>query len=195
MRVSPSTSRSAASRRRSAASSRTAAPRRKRIWFSRMPGPDEHREGARRDLGVERAGVARLDAVELGAAVGDQPREQVEPAGRALGVGDRGDAGGQRQALEQRDEVDAALLQHRAARQVDPVHARSPPAARRPAAPGRKEARTRNASAPRRRSRLAGWTCSGAKRLGGGDRAARDQARGSRGPATRGLVAVTTARI
>ena len=56
------------------------------------PGPHQDREGARRDFGIERAAGSRAHPVELGAAVGDQPGEDVEPAGRALGVGDRRDA-------------------------------------------------------------------------------------------------------
>ncbi len=85
-------------------------------------GADEDRERAGRDLGVERAGVAGLDAVEFGAAVGDQAGEEVEAAGGALGVGDGGDVAGKGEALDERDDVDAALLQHRAVPQVDAVH-------------------------------------------------------------------------
>ena len=120
--ASPLTSRSRASSARSAA---VVEPRRAAAEADLVqphPGPHQHREGARRDLGIERAGVAGLDPVELGAAVGDQPGEQVEPPGRALGVGDRRDVRRQRQPLDQRHDVDAALLEHRAAREVDPVH-------------------------------------------------------------------------
>ncbi len=85
-------------------------------------GPHQDAEGARRDFGIERPLVARAHPVELRAMVGDQAGEDVEPAGRALGVGDRRGALAQRQMLDQRDDVDAAALQHRAVRQVDAVH-------------------------------------------------------------------------
>ena len=52
------------------------------------------------------------DAVELGTLVCDQAGEHVDPADRALGVGDRGGALLKRQAFEQRHNVDAALLQY-----------------------------------------------------------------------------------
>ena len=135
---------------------------------------DQHRERARRDLGVERAGVAGLDAVELGAAVGDQPGEEVEPAGRALGVGDRRDVARQRQPLDQRHDVDAALLQHRAGAEVDAVHLEvgEPLGERRARRAGTRRAPGRPRR-PRRRSRLAGWTWPGASGAAGGDRARR----------------------
>ena len=44
-------------------------------------GAHEHREGAGADLGIERAGVARRDAVEFDSAVRDRAGEQIEAAG------------------------------------------------------------------------------------------------------------------
>ena len=88
-------------------------PRLIRIWFSRSPFLHQDAEGARRDLGVQRAVIVGPHPVELGAVIGDQPGEHVDPADRALGVGDRRGALLERQALEQRHDVDAALLEHR----------------------------------------------------------------------------------
>ena len=51
-------------------------------------GPHDDAEGTRRDLDIERAAIAALDPIEGGAAVGDQPCQDIEPAGRALGVGE-----------------------------------------------------------------------------------------------------------
>ena len=88
-----------------------------------QPRAHQHRERARTDLGIERAGMAGGHAVELGAAIGDGAGEQVEPAGGGFGVGDRLHARGQGEALHQRDEVDAALFQHRAGAELHAVHA------------------------------------------------------------------------
>ncbi len=85
-------------------------------------GAHQDAEGARRDLGIERPLIALAHPVELRPVIGDQAGEDVEPPGRALGVGDRRGALAQRQMLDQRDDVDAAALQHRAVRQVDAVH-------------------------------------------------------------------------
>ena len=74
----------------------------------------ENAEGARRDLGVEGALIAGADLIERHAVIGDQPREHVDPADRALGVGDRGESRFQCQALGQLDDVDTASFQHRA---------------------------------------------------------------------------------
>ena len=69
-------------------------------------------EGQRHDLEVEVAGVTRGHLVEAVAAVGDDPGEDVEAAGRALGVGLAGHARRQGQALLQRDEVRPVGLEH-----------------------------------------------------------------------------------
>ncbi len=86
-------------------------------------GAHDDAERARRDLDIERAIVAALNLVERLAAVGHQPRQDVEPPGRALGIGEAGDAarGRQRQMLHQRHDIDAAFLQHRALAEVDGV--------------------------------------------------------------------------
>ena len=140
-------------------------------------GAHQHREGLRRDLQVERPGVAVGDVVERRAMVGQRAHEDVDPAGGALRVGAGRDAGRQRQPLGDLGDVDAAALQHRAARSG---RARAWPrrrCARRPCgrAPGRNEARTRQARSPSRRSRLAGCTWSDANGSAGGDGAPRDQ--------------------
>ncbi len=80
-------------------------------------------EGPGRNLGVERAPVAGGDLIEYGRTVGDQPGEDIEPADRALRVGERRDAALQRDAFHQRDDVNAAPLQHGAGSQVDFMHA------------------------------------------------------------------------
>ena len=94
----------------------------------------QDRERARADLGIERPVIARGDAVEAARLVGDHAGEHVEPAGRAFRVGGRRDVGGQRQALDQRHDVDAV---------------RSP-------APRRRRARSRAASSSSMRSRDGG---------------------------------------
>jgi len=66
-----------------------------------LAGARQHAEGARADLGPERAGVTRVDAVELGPAIGDHAREDIEPAGRAFGVGGARNVGGQGQPLHE----------------------------------------------------------------------------------------------
>jgi len=65
------------------------------------------------DLGIERTVVAAPDAIEAAGFVGDHAGEDVEPAGRALGIGGGGNVIGQRQAFDQRHDVDAAGFQHR----------------------------------------------------------------------------------
>ena len=76
-------------------------------------------EGARADLGEERAGIAFLDRVEAVLTVGDQPGENVEPACRALRIGKASDGRAKLELLDQRHEIDAAGLQHRTLGQVD----------------------------------------------------------------------------
>ena len=122
-------------------------------------GAHDDREGARADFEIERAVVAGRDLVELLAVVGHDAGEDVEPAGRALRIGRGRDVGRQGEAFEQRHDIDAAGLQHRAVGEVDlvqlePVELVGDQVI---AGPGRKLARTRKALAPSRRSRLAGW--------------------------------------
>ena len=73
----------------------------------------QHRKGLRADLGIERAVVAGLDAVEAAGLVGDHPGEHVEPAGRAFRIGGGRNLPGQGEALQQRHDVHAAGLEHR----------------------------------------------------------------------------------
>ncbi len=58
--------------------------------------------------------VAGIDPVESSGVVGDHPGEDVEPAGRAFGIGGGCDVRRQGQAFHQGHDVDAAGLQHRA---------------------------------------------------------------------------------
>ena len=81
----------------------------------------QHRERLRADLGVERAVIAGRDAVEAAGLVGDHAGEHVEPSGRAFRIGGRGDVVRERQALDQRHDVDAVGLQHRAVGERDLV--------------------------------------------------------------------------
>ena len=79
----------------------------------------QHREGARRNLGIKRAVIAGLDAVEAARLVGDDAGEHVEPAGRAFRIGGGGNLVGQRQAFQQRHDINAAGLQHGAVAERD----------------------------------------------------------------------------
>ena len=72
----------------------------------------QHRKGARTDLGIKRPVIAGLDTVEAAHLVGDHAGEHVEPAGRAFRIGGGGNVVGQRQAFQQRHDIDAAGLQH-----------------------------------------------------------------------------------
>jgi hypothetical protein len=59
---------------------------------------NQHRKCTGADLGIKRSVVAAPDAVEAAGFVGDHAGEDVEPAGRALGIGGGGNVVGQRQA-------------------------------------------------------------------------------------------------
>ncbi|OIQ68901.1 hypothetical protein GALL_495010 [mine drainage metagenome] len=65
--------------------------------------------------------VPRADHVEPARAVRDHAGEHVQPPGRALGVGGGDDLRRQGERLQQRHDVDAVGLQHRAIGQVDLV--------------------------------------------------------------------------
>ena len=105
---------------RSARSLSALAPTRKRIWLRREPWRTT--TGRSADRSRRRAGPrSRRELVEGGDAVGDHAREDVEPAGGAFRIGGGGESCRQRQAFEQRHDIDAAGLQHRALRQVDRV--------------------------------------------------------------------------
>ena len=71
---------------------------------------NRNRERAGHDLHEQGAGVALSHPFELVRIVGDQAGEHVEAAGGALGIGLGADRVGQRQALHERDDEDAALL-------------------------------------------------------------------------------------
>ncbi len=85
-------------------------------------GAHQHGKRARADFRIERPAIARLDPVELDPVIGDQTGQQVQPAGRALGVGNRADGRRQRQRFHQRHHIDTTLFQNRAMGQVDLVH-------------------------------------------------------------------------
>src|SRR5262245_11569170 len=76
-------------------------------------------ESPRANLGEKRSRVALLDAVEPVLPVGDQPGENVEPPGRAFRIGETRDRRAELELLDERHEIDAARLQHRAVGQVD----------------------------------------------------------------------------
>jgi len=89
--------------------------------------------------------IAGANHVEAARAVGEYAREHVEPPGGALGVGrpPRSTAAA-RQALQQRHDVDAVGLQHRAVGEVDFVQLQLVDTLGTVApGPGRKLARTR----------------------------------------------------
>ena len=56
--------------------------------------------------------IARLDTIEAAQFVGNHAGEHVEPAGRAFRIGGGGNILGQRQAFQQRHDVNAAGFQH-----------------------------------------------------------------------------------
>ena len=78
-------------RRRAAAEAELVQPR---------AGAHHDAEGARRDLDIKRALIAVIELVEILAVVADQPRQDVEPAGRAFGIGESGDAAFERERFQ-----------------------------------------------------------------------------------------------
>ena len=85
-------------------------------------GTDQDRKAARADLGEKGPVIAFGQAVEFGAVIGDQPGQQVKPAGRGFGIGHRRQSGGQRHPFHQRHQINAATFQDCAPRQVHLVH-------------------------------------------------------------------------
>ncbi len=83
------------------------------------PGAHHHAETARRDFDIELTFVAILHLVEVGGLVRDQARQDVEPSGRALGVGEGGDFALEFDRLQQGHDVDAALLEDGALAQIE----------------------------------------------------------------------------
>src|SRR3954452_13384148 len=67
-------------------------------------------KAARRNLRVEWPVVSARNVVKYLAAISDQPREDIKPPGRALGVRDRGDRLGELYIFLQLDHIAAALL-------------------------------------------------------------------------------------
>ncbi len=107
---------------------------------------------------IERTRIARRDLVEFLRIIGDDAGEDIKPPGRALGLVEADKMLRQIDRSQQRHDIDAAGFEHCALAEIDDMQAE--PAqfvATRLLGPGRKEARTRKALAPRRRSRLAGW--------------------------------------
>src|SRR5262249_41669191 len=78
----------------------------------------QYREGTRADLGIERAVIARPDLVEAAGAIDDDTGEYVETAGRAFRIGGRAHGRRQREALDERHDVDASGFEHRAVGKV-----------------------------------------------------------------------------
>ena len=117
-----STSGVSACSRRSAVSLNNGEPRRMRNCTSREPVRTRMLNARGLNLGIERALVALADAVELGALIGDDAGEHVEPADRAFRVGHRracaSAAPGVRAAARCRRNPFPAPRP----RQVDPVH-------------------------------------------------------------------------
>ncbi len=74
----------------------------------------QHRKSLRADLGIERAVVARLDAIEAAGLIRNHAGEHIETPGRAFRIGGSRDLVRQRQALDQRHDIDAAGFEHRA---------------------------------------------------------------------------------
>ncbi len=77
-------------------------------------GARQNGKGARADLGEERAFVAIRHLVERAAEFRNDAGEDINPPGRAFRIGRRRDALRQAQGFQQRDDVDASGLQHRA---------------------------------------------------------------------------------
>lgn len=65
--------------------------------------------------------VTARNLIEGGDAIGDDPREDVETSGRTFRIGGGFDIGGQRQALQQRHDINTARLKHRALAEADGV--------------------------------------------------------------------------
>src|SRR6478609_3628120 len=79
------------------------------------------REGARADLGEERAAIALLHGIERVLPVGDQAGEYVDAPDRAFRIGEGGDGGAQVELLDERHEIDAAGFEHGAMGELDLV--------------------------------------------------------------------------
>ncbi len=79
---------------------------------------DDDRERPRHDLDIQIARVAFQHVLEFQPAVGDQPRENIQPSGGALGIGLPANIVRQGEAFQQRHDVDRIRLQQRRPAQV-----------------------------------------------------------------------------
>ncbi len=80
-----------------------------------------------------------MNTVKLFTAVGNSAGQQVQPPGRAFGIGNRLNAVGQVQRLHQLDHIDAAFFQHVAVGQINLMHLKAGQAVgNRAAMPGQK---------------------------------------------------------
>ncbi len=77
-------------------------------------------EAAGSHLQVKLALITFVHLVEQGRLIGDQSRQNVQTAGGALRIGERGNFALQPDGLEQWDDVQAPALQHRTPRQIHP---------------------------------------------------------------------------
>ena len=68
---------------------------------------------------IELAAVAVFDLVEVGGAIRDQPREDVEAAGRALRIREGGDFALQPDDFGERNDIDPASFEHRPVAEID----------------------------------------------------------------------------
>ena len=84
-------------------------------------GTDADRKRAGRDLGIERARIARLDGIEASCPVGDDPREDVDAPRRTLRVRRGPQVRRQVELLVERHHRDGAGLQNAANREIDLV--------------------------------------------------------------------------
>ena len=132
-----------------------------------QPRARAHHDGERlrADFRVERTMIPGRHLIEGRNAVGDHAREDIQTPGRAFGVGGGRQLRRQRHALQQRHDIDAARLQHRALGEVDGVQVQilqlggqpyRPPAgsSRAPGRPGRRAAGRGSRAA-------AGWPAGG----------------------------------
>ena len=81
--------------------------------------PDLDRKGARRDFDPQPPVITGGDLVEGDAMIGDEPGEDVDTAGRALGIGRSGHRVGQGKGLKNGNEIDATGLQNRAGTEIE----------------------------------------------------------------------------
>ena len=81
-----------------------------------------HREGAWADLGIERTRIPRWDTIKLNPIVRDQAREEIEPPGRAFGIGHSGEVLRKIQRFHERHNINCAFFEDRARVEVNAMH-------------------------------------------------------------------------